>query len=189
MAGGIETVLGVLEAAGFERLPKPLIVAGATFDFDAAAKGTGASHDLVVVAVGPEAPQHLLRLLAGLSRTLDQVGSRRPVSLVIVGEPLTGPMAANLERHARVLEISSDDPEPDEVRQAVAVLLPLPLAAGEALGRDPLGEVAEIIGLSLTKGQRKLLDAAKVGPDAVRETLRQQVDAAANGESDDGATL
>lgn len=141
------------------------------------------------VAVVPEAPQRLLRLLSGLSRTLDQFRSRRPVSLVLLGEPLAGPTAADLERHARVLAINSDDPEPDEVRQAVAVLLPLPPAAAEAQGRDPLAEVAEIVGSSLTTEQRELLEAAKAGPEEVRETLRLQVDAAANGEFDNGDAL
>ena len=60
---GVEAVLEVLESAGFERLPKPLVVAGTSFDFDAAVKGTGTSHDLVVVVVGMFAVAEVLRSL------------------------------------------------------------------------------------------------------------------------------
>lgn len=186
MASGVETVLGLLETVGFERLPKPLVVAGSTFDFDAAARGTGVSHDLVVVATSPKAPKRLVRLLSGLSRTLDQVESRRPVSLVLLGEQLDGSTTADLERHARVLTIESDNPEADQVRRAVAVLMPLALPSTTRRGRDPLTEVAETLGSTLSKEHRALIDAAKVGPEEVRESLRRYVEAAANGVSDEG---
>jgi len=187
VASAVDTVLGVLETAGFERLPKPLVVAGSTFDFDAAARGTGVSHDLVVVATSSKAHRRLVRLLSALSRTLDHVGSRRPVSLVLLGGPPDGSVTADLERHARVLAIESGDPEPDQVRLAVAVLMPLALPSATTRGKDPLTEVAEILGSSLSKEHRALLEAAKVGPDEVRETLRRYVDAAANGPSDEEA--
>lgn len=45
----VQDVLTVLENAGFERLPKPLTVVGTEFDFEAAARGTNTSHDLVLV--------------------------------------------------------------------------------------------------------------------------------------------
>lgn len=186
MASGLETVLGVLETAGFERLPKPLIVAGSSFDFDAAARGTGVSHDLVVVAMASKSPRRLVRMLSGLSRTLDQVGSRRPVSLVLLGELMEGTTAPDLERHARVLTIESTEPEPGEVRKAVAVLLPLALPSASPQGRDPLTEVAETLGSSLSDDHRAFLEAARVGPDEVRETLRRYVEAAAIGAPDEG---
>jgi len=186
MVSAVETVLDVLETAGFERLPKPLVVAGASFDFDAAARGTGVSHDLVVVAAAPNNPRRLVRLLSGLSRTLDQVDSRRPVSLVLLGELADGTIAADLERHSRVLTIESSDPEPADVHRAIAVLLPLALPAASRQGRDPLSEVAGALGPSLSDEHRAFLEAARVGPDEVRETLRGYVDAGASGVSDEG---
>lgn len=186
MASGVETVLGVLETVGFERLPKPLVVAGSTFDFDAAARGTGVSHDLVVVATNTRAPKRLVRLLSGLSRTLDQAESRRPVSLVLLGDEVDGATSTDLERHARVLTIESGDPEADQVRRAIAVLMPLALPSTTSRGRDPLTEVAETLGSALSKEHRALVDAAKVGPEEVRDALRRFVEAAANGVSDEG---
>ena len=84
-------------------------------------------------------------------------------------------------------QFESGDPEPDQVRLAVAVLMPLALPSATTRGKDPLTEVAEILGLSLSKEYRALLEAAKVGPDEVRETLRRYVDAAANVPSDEEA--
>lgn len=178
MASGVEVVLNVLETAGFERLPKPLVVAGTSFDFDAAARGTEVSHDLVVVAASEMAPRRLVRLLSGLARTLDRVASRRPVTLVLLGDALSPSTTSDLERHARVLRIESDDPEPDEVRRAVAVLMPLALPTAGGRGRDPLGEATEVLGTALTVEHELLLDAARVGPDEVRSTLRGFVEGA-----------
>jgi hypothetical protein len=187
IATGVETVLQVLEDADFERLPKPLIVAGSTFDFDAAVKGTGVSHDLVVVATSTTAPRRLVRLLSGLSRTLDQVESRRPISLVLLGELFDAPTMADLERYARVLTIESDAPAPDQVRRAVAVLMPLTLPTEQSQGKAPLTEVAENLGRTLSSEHQVLIDAARIGPEEVRESLRRYLDAAAQGEPSEGS--
>lgn len=183
MASGVEVVLSVLERAGFKRLPKPLMVAGTSFEFDAAARGTEVSHDLVVVAASEMAPRRLVQLLSGLARTLDRVASRRPVTLVLLGDAMNPSTTSDLERHARVLRIESDDPELEEVRRAVAVLMPLALPTARSQGRDPLGEATEGLGAALTVEHELLLDAARVGPDAVRSTLRGFVEAAFSDEA------
>ena len=184
MESGIDTVLGVLQTAGFVQLPKPLIVADSTFDFDAAVLGTGVSHDLVVVASTETAPKRLVRLLSGLGRTLDQVESRRPVTLVLLGETPDGYAMADLEPHARVLTIEGWDPHIDQVRRAVAILMPLSLPSATTRGKDPLTQVAEILGGSLSEEHRALLDAARVGPDEVRTQLRRYIDVATYGEGE-----
>jgi hypothetical protein len=103
-----------------------------------------------------------------------------------LGELVDTTTAADLERHARILAIESGQPEPDEVRRAIAVLLPLELPTGSSQGRDPLTEVAEMLGSAMSDEHRAFLEAARVGPDEVRETLRQYVQAAADGVSDEG---
>jgi hypothetical protein len=187
VASAAETVLSVLEDAGFERLPKPLVVAGSTFEFDAAARGSGLSHDLVVVASELSSPRRLVRLVGGLSRALDQVESRRPVSVVVVGPALDAATTMDLERHARILTIGSEAPNPNEVRSAVAVLLPLTLPDASSQGRDPLAEVAHAIGPSLSDDHRAFIEAARLGSDAVRETLRRYVASAVEGDANEGA--
>lgn len=176
MTSGVEVVLEVLESAGFERLPRPLVVAGSAFEFDAAASGTGVSHDLVVVASMPPSSRRLVRLLSGLSRTLDQVDSRRPVTLVLLGDALDRATIADLERYARVLTIETHKPQSADVREAVAVLLPLVLPSTASRGRDPLAEVAIALGNDISAEHQVLIDAAEGGPDEVREALRRYID-------------
>lgn len=176
----------MLESEGFQRLPKPLVVGGATFDFDAAVKGTGVSHDLVVIAAGSPPPHRLVKLLSALARTLDQVQSRRPVSLVYVGVPLVGQTAADLERHARVLTVGTETPTTEEVHRAVSVLLPLHLPSESRRGREPLDEVTTKLETKLSDEHQRLIEAARIGPEAVRSALREYIDAGARGELSDG---
>ena len=71
MSSSVEVVLEELEKAGFQKLPKPLEVGRAFFDFDAAVTGTGVSHDLVVVDGQDADPRRLIQLLSGLNRSLE----------------------------------------------------------------------------------------------------------------------
>ena len=176
MASGVDTVLRVLEGADFQRLPKPLMVDRARFEFDAAVAGTGVSHDLVVVS-GPNArPSRLLQLLSGLSRTLDRLQSRRPVSLVIVGQRPGRSALAMLERHARVLVVEQDAPSVEQIERAIAVLLPLELPETADAAITPLAEVTSTLGSKYSAEHETLINAARIGPDAVRESLRLYVD-------------
>lgn len=181
MTTGINTVLEVLEEYGYERLPRPLTVAGTELDFEAAARGTGVSHDLVVVATSDAPRPRLLRLVTGLTRALDQSESRRPVSLVLLGE-IASAERVELERHARVLRIESANPDHDEVRQGVAVLLPLALPLVASRGRDPLEEVLVALGGSATAEHLSLVQAARGGEDEVRASLQRFVDSAVQGD-------
>lgn len=170
----VQDVLGVLEAAGFVQLPKPLTVAGTEFDFEAAARGTHPSHDLVLIATDQVPRRRLQRLIAGLARSLDIAASRRPMSLVLMGE-VTGTDRIELERYARVLPIDSATPDTAQIEQAVAVLLPLKLPAAELMhGSDPVNEVLAALGpVKTTSDHIALVSAASDGPEAVREALRQ----------------
>lgn len=176
MSTAVELVLSELESAGFQRLPRPLVVGGAVFDFDAAVTGTGVSHDLVVVGGQGADSVHLVQLLLGLNRSLDHIASRRPVSLVLVGsrpEPVT---LAELEDNARVMVIEGELPEPADVQDAIAVLLPLRLPPTTQEVADPLDELVAKLGRSASDEHRVLIDAARIGPDAVQETFRRILD-------------
>lgn len=169
----VQAVIDVLEEAGFAKLPSPLIVVGTEFDFEAAARGTTTSHDLVVVATAHLAPRRLQRLITGLARSLDLAASRRPVSLILIGE-LDAASRAEIERYARVLSISSSSPTREEIEEAVSVLLPLRLPTAVLMhGTDPVNEVAGAIGLPrLSREHTELIRASSYGPDAVEAALR-----------------
>nr|KOY49112.1 hypothetical protein ISGA_12370 [Gordonia sp. NB41Y] len=168
--------MAVLERGGYHRLQKPLTVAGMEFDFEAAARGTQRSHDLVVVTTGRLPGVRLQRLLAGLARSLDLAHSRRPVTVVVVGD-LSASGRSELERHARVLHVGSTDPSEMEVERAIAVLLPLELPPVVTLeGNDPLEEVLTTLGPGQdTDEQVTLVRAAIGGADDVRAALRDYV--------------
>jgi len=170
---GVQDVLAVLEGAGFQRLPNPLMVAGTEFDFEAAARGTQNSHDLVLVATEQVPLLRLQRLVAGLARSLDLAASRRPMSLVLMGDSAAADRI-ELERYARVLPIASTEPDLVAIEEAIAVLLPLKLPNAElAHGSDPINEVMVALGPSRTTSDHvAFLNAAANGSDAVREALR-----------------
>lgn len=174
----VQDVLTVLENAGFERLPKPLTIVGTEFDFEAAARGTNTSHDLVLVATGEVPLRRLQRLVAGLARSLDLAASRRPVSLVHLGG-ISASDRIELERYARVLTIDSGAPDLEEIKEAVAVLLPLKLPAADLVhGSDPLNEVVAVLGPHRVTAERiALVKSAVDGTDAVREVLRRYMNA------------
>jgi hypothetical protein len=173
---GVQDVVAVLEGAGFERLPNPLMVAGTEFDFEAAARGTQNSHDLVLVATDQVPRLRLQRLVAGLARSLDLAASRRPMSLVLMGETAAADRV-ELERYARVLRIGSTEPDLANIEEAIAVLLPLKLPNAEMVhGGDPIDEVMAVLGPSTTTSDHiAFLEAAANGPEAVREALRRYV--------------
>lgn len=170
----VQDVLAVLEHSGFERLPKPLTVVGTEFDFEAAARGTHTSHDLVLIATDQVSSKRLQRLVAGLARSLDLAASRRPISLVLLGGVSTSDRI-ELERYARVLPIASTKPDASEIKKAVAVLLPLTLPNADlAHGNDPVDEVIAALGpVKATTEHIALIRAAADGPDVVREILRR----------------
>lgn len=170
----VQDVLAVLETAGFERLQKPLTIVGTEFDFEAAARGTNNSHDLVLIATDQLPRRRLQRLVAGLARSLDLAASRRPVSLVLLGG-VAGSDRVELERYARVLPIASANPDVAAIETAVAVLLPLKLPNADLVhGSDPVNEVMAALGPSkATPDHIALIRAAADGSDAVREALRR----------------
>lgn len=184
----LERVMEVLQRGGYQRLPTPLIVAGTKFDFEAAARGTGRSHDLVVVTTDRMPGPRLHRLVAGLARSLDLAQSRRPVTLVIAGE-LSAADKTELERQARVLHIDSDNPGAADVEQALAVLLPLDLPAAVIMhGSDPVNEVLAALGLGPNTAEHiALVRAALEGSEAVREALRNYINSGVAALSPGGA--
>ncbi|MBX9470372.1 hypothetical protein [Microcella sp.] len=170
----VHDVLAVLEEAGFERLPKPLVIAGTEFEFEAAARGGIASHDLVLIATDKLTGRRLQRLVSGLARTLDIAASRRPVSVVLIGGVASSDRI-ELERFARVLPISSPDPDLSEIVSAIAVLLPLDLPNASLIhgSSDPLNEVMAVLGPSKADSEHiGLIRASNDGELAVREALR-----------------
>lgn len=174
----VELVLDVLERHGYRRLRQPLTIGGITFDFEGAASGTQRSHDLVFVTTDRLPAPRRERLIAGVARSLDLVQSKRPVTVVIVGD-LSASDKIDLERYARVLHVEAAVPSGTEIERAISVLLPLDLPAAVIMhGSDPVNEVLGTLGVGPdTAAHIKLLRAAVGGTGEVRTALASYVNA------------
>ena len=85
---------------------------------------------------------------------------------------------AKLEDNARVMVIEGELPEPADIRDAIAVLLPLHLPPTTKEVADPLDELVADLGRAASDEHRALIDAARTGPDAVQEAFRSLLDEA-----------
>ncbi len=130
-SGPVDRVVSTLEAAGFRVRESVLRVATVDFQFAAVLTAETSLDLVVVVDTLRDKEDTVRRKLESLSSALDVIASRRPITAVLVGPP---PRAATLDallRTGRVLLVGTPVGEgaADEVRDALAVLLPLQLPA------------------------------------------------------------
>jgi hypothetical protein len=129
----------------------------------------------VVVDTLAESEAHVRQKVEGLSRALDLVASRRPLTVVLVGPPLRAMILAALSRVCRVLQVGTPTgPEADLfLRNALAVLLPLDVAdAGESVV-DPFGEVRRHLQHPQHEDEiARMFAAALGGTETVKQELR-----------------
>jgi hypothetical protein len=178
----VERVVTLLCEASYERLPQPVAVAGIPFEFSAVLAASS-SLDLVVVvdSVTETDVANIRRRVEGLSRALDLVDSRRPLTVVLIGPEPVLELQLALSRVARVLFAGVPSGE-RELREAIAVLLPLDVVTVADMpeswrsARDKL-----LVG---HPHAADLLEAAKVGSDAVAETARRHLLSASPGEGE-----
>jgi hypothetical protein len=168
----VERVVALLCKAGYERLPQPVEVAAIPFEFSAVLAGS-ASLDLVVVVdtVTDSDVASIRRRVEGLSRALDLVESRRPLTVVLVGPEPTPELQLALTRIARVLVVGPHGER--ELREAVAVLLPLELVTVTEMPESWRSTREKL--LAAHPDAADLLDAAKIGPKAVAEATRHHL--------------
>jgi hypothetical protein len=170
----VDRVVDLLEAAGFQRLAMPLEVSGIPFQFAAGLVGTERSADLIVVVDTVEDRDlAVVQKVHALSRAMDLVKSRRPLTAVLAG-PRPDALALDaLSQSCRVLAI---DPQPGpyearRVEDAIAILLPLRLPEPTDTLADPLGELQMRLPQASAVFLTTLLTAAQHGPDAVTKAV------------------
>lgn len=170
-----------LAASGYTELEQPVTVGGIPFEF-AAILARPDSLDLVVIADTISDPDHerIRRRVEGLARALDVVGSRRTLTVVLVGIRPAPAITNGLARVARVLAAGTPTGDRAEraLDNALAVLLPL------AVVPDAQDDVAE----SWSAARDKLLEdhaeaapvtlAASSGIESVGEALHRFISAA-----------
>jgi hypothetical protein len=169
----VERVAKALEAAKFRRLPLPLQIAGLSFDAPAAFVGAAPSPDLVVVGDSTvQSARDLQRTVESVSRALDVVRSRRPLTLVVVGPRPESKSITALSRYARVLPVG-ESADAVSLGNWLAVLLPLTLPEPvEARGLDSL----EQLRAGADPLTRELIDLARSGAPAVGDRFAELVE-------------
>lgn len=176
----LANVVTLLESAGYRSRPQPFTVASVPFDFSALLVGAERALDLIVVVdTLVESEVRIRQKVEGLSRALDLVASRRPLTTIVVGPLLPAATIAALSKVSRVLSVGVSVGEEAEryLGDALAVLLPLTLPDPSQAVLDPLAEVGRVMNLVAEDDGTvaSLLDAAANGPETVREVFRTEM--------------
>ena len=161
-----DLVLTALLDNGYSVLPQPLQLGDISLDIDLVCVGPPDRLDLVVIVDRPDTREEGLRLywqVQRLARALDSVGSRRTITVVVMGGFDDPRLFTDLQTVARVLAV--DDSLP--VRRLLAPLLALELPEATQATLDGVAQVRTAI-----KGRHKaallgLVQSASNGQEAV----------------------
>lgn len=162
--------LRFLANQGYERKRESLRIVHLEFDFEDVLEGPHGHHGLVLVVevrdLTPEALDALRRRLSRLSLALSRVGSRRPVTLVLVTPSASPTDVDALRPFGRVVIVERRVQTADRVADALRAFEPLdpvalarPEAADAALARhlgpsrdDETHETAQRLRVAARKG-------------------------------------
>ena len=169
----VERVVALMNESGYERLPQPVEVAGIPFEFSAVLAARS-SLDLIVVVdtVVDTDVESIERRVRGLSRALDLVESRRPLTVVVVGPEPRPELQLALTRIARVL-VAGVPSEERDLREALAVLLPLELVTVTEMPESWRSARERL--LAAHPDAAELLRVAAEGPKEVAEAARRHL--------------
>lgn len=180
-----ERVAALLVGAGYRKIDMPLQVAGLTFDIAGAFVGVGHSADLVLIGdMAADGERKVVQQVEGVARALDVMRSHRPLSTIIVGPRPIGKTLETLTQVGRILAVE-EALDPAELRDQLAVLLPLELPATLSADRDLGGEDAFVIPDDPLA--EALMEASEYGEEAVRNCFHDALNAALadNGNNED----
>ncbi len=172
----VQRVVTLLTQAGYRPREMPAVVASVPFEFAAMLLGADRALDLIIVIDTLIEPEPRIRQkVEALSRALDLVGSRRPLTVVLVGPLPRASILEALGRVCRVLPVGTPTGKKAGrfLSDALAVLLPLELPKSSEGVSDPLGEVRRrLAGSAAADAVSTLVALAPAGADAVRDALR-----------------
>ncbi len=172
-----ERVVAILTGeGGYRELPRPFKIGSLAFEFTHALVAGGHANDLVIVIElrGDSADDAIIRKVLALTRALDVLRSKRPVTAVLTSGQAIPNTVQSISRVCRVLTVGSPTgPKAEEaVRDWLSVLLPLieppaveTLIDWETDMRQRLPRNAQDLGIE------ELLDSASRGKIAVEETF------------------
>lgn len=171
----VQRVVAMLSEVGYEARTPPLLVGSIPFEFATMLTAERSLVLIVIIDTLEDQEDRILQKVDGLSRALDLVSSRRPLTAVLVGPtPHQATMEA-LARIARVLPVGTPVGESadDSLRDSLAVLMPLAVPKVTDQAEQSWGEVSQRLrDTHPSDDLTLLLDAAMEGSEAVRDALQ-----------------
>jgi hypothetical protein len=177
----LERTIEFLKVNGYRSVQQPIGVRSASFMFDAVLT-TDKSLDLVILqdtTVG--SGERLRRELLAFGRSLDVLGSRRTLTLVLVGQPLEAVTLEALAQICRILSVRLLKDDESRLRDSLAILLPLELPDPTVMQGDWASEVRRRLSPDRMRAASGYLNAAEQGEASVRQELRRRVERALAG--------
>ncbi len=173
----------LVREGGYRALPQPFKIGSQSFDFTSALIAGDRANDLVIVVElkGGAADDLVTRRLLALTRALDVLHSKRPVTVVLTTGQPSSEAVKSISRVCRVLMVGNPvGPHAlDAVRDWLAVLLPLtqPAAADVMLDweADLRRTAAATAGGPLMEA---LIAAAPQGQESVELVLSNRINGA-----------
>jgi hypothetical protein len=188
----VTRVVQILTNAGYRNRPTPVTVASVPFEFAALLLGSDRANDLIIVIdTLVDSESRIRQKVEGLSRALDLVASRRPLTVVLVGPPPRTAIVEALSRVSRVLTVGTPTGNNADrfLTDALAVLLPLSLPDASEAVVEPLVELRKHLPSDIDADVlAPLVTAAARGTEAVKEALRWTIETPLNIGSEDDAS-
>lgn len=173
----VRRVIELLEDNSYLSVHGDLRVGTISFNFAEVLFGTRNSCDLVVVVdtVSQASESRTRRQVESLARALDIVQSRRSLTLIVVGPQLSDVLVRDLSRVCRILAVGTPTGEyaDRDVRDALAILLPLDLPEGEFGIADPLTRLRTELDGFLDVEVEPFVEAAQREVESVETALKQ----------------
>lgn len=178
-----DRVTTILVANGYRTVASPLQIAGLAFEVAGAFVGIDHSADLVIIGdMAADGERKVVQQVEGIARALDVMRSHRPLTTVIVGPRPVGKTLEALAQVGRILPVGEAD-DPADLRDQLAVLLPLVLPETLLIERDlGTGETLALNGNPLAEA---IVEASKLGEDAVRDRFHIELRSVFGASEDD----
>jgi hypothetical protein len=190
VSSSVDRAIEILCASGFSPLSQPVEIDKIPFQFSAVLVSTE-SLDLVVLVDTFEggSEEVVRREVIALGRALDLAGSRRPLTLVLIGQRWSEITERAMSRVARVLRcqvVLGDEARDSALRDALAVLLPLRLppvpTEPEETWATARAQLEQGLGAADLQG---VISAASRGSENVKQALSEYLAVPLEVESDD----
>lgn len=176
----LERAVAILKDGKYRDAQQPFGIGSTSYSFDAVLT-TDKSLDLVILedtTVG--SADRMRRELLAFGRSLDVIGSRRTLTLVLIGQRLDTEMLDGLAQVCRVLSVGPN-PSEKQLREWLAVLLPLELPTATDLQGDWSSEVRKRLSADVTRVATDYLNATEQGEAGVSLELRRRIERALAG--------